>query len=112
MSETKTGWTLLSSHGLVLFHVAAHPDHTLRQMSDVLGITERQVARIVKDLAEAGLLRIERRGRRNYYTVNSKSRLWDPALSQIELSRILEAVVPASGAAPSTAQPTADTRSA
>ncbi len=41
-------WSLFSSHGLVLVHAAANPAVTQRELSDTLGLTERQVGRIVK----------------------------------------------------------------
>jgi hypothetical protein len=39
-------------------------------MAQSLGLTERRLADIIKNLAASGLLEVSRRGRRNYYTLN------------------------------------------
>ncbi len=84
---------VFSSHGMVLFFVAANPSATLRAISDNLGITERQVARIVKDLAEAEMISVERRGVRNAYTVNPEARLRHPTLAHVPLGPIISALM-------------------
>ncbi len=87
-------WTIFSHHGHVLFYVAANPDATIRAISDALGITERHVARILKHLETAGMVHVERAGRRNCYTVNPAARLRHPTLAHITLDRIVSAVTP------------------
>jgi hypothetical protein len=71
-------WTFLSNHGQVLLCIARDPDVRLREIGDQIGITERAVHRIVKELADAGYLRLERNGRRNRYTITSHLGLPDP----------------------------------
>ncbi len=95
MQQPTRTWSLFSSHGLVLFHVAANPEVTQRELSDTLGLTERQVGRIVKDLRQAEVLRVERRGRQNCYVVNPGAPLRHPTLAHIPLRCIIAAVVPA-----------------
>ena len=85
-------WTIFSSHGMVLFYVAANPDATLRVAATALGVTERRVAGIIKDLASAGMVHVERRGRRNHYVLNPEARLRHPTLSHIPLGRIAAAL--------------------
>ncbi len=85
-------WTIFSSHGHVLFYLAANPDATLRATADALGLTERRVTTIVGDLVEAGMVRGERRGRRNHYTVDPEARLRHPTLAHVTLGRIIAAV--------------------
>lgn len=63
-------WTLISTHGLVLFHIAANGDSTMREIAETLNITERRVAQIIRDLQDAGMLDAEKHGRRNSYVVN------------------------------------------
>jgi len=63
-------WRLLSNHGLVLSYIARHPQATLRQMAQALGLTERAVYRLVGDLEGAGLIAKEKRGRRNAYRID------------------------------------------
>ena len=88
------GWAIFSSHGRALFHLAAHPDATLRATGAALGLTERRVAGIVKDLVAAGVLRVERRGRRNRYALDPAKRVEHPPLAPIPLTRLVAAVVP------------------
>ena len=93
-AEDAPGWTVFSSHGRVLFHLAAHPEATLRATSAALGLTERRVAAIVKDLVAAGVLRVERRGRRNRYALDPAKRVAHPPLAPIPLARLVAAVLP------------------
>ena len=94
MGTTQPSWMVLSNHGMVLFHIAAHPHSTLRALSDTLGITERQVARILKDLMTGGMVQIQRRGRRNFYIVDPDAHFRHPTLAHIPLRPIYETLVP------------------
>lgn len=47
---------------------------------------------IVWDLANAGMVRVERRGRHNHYALNPEARLRHPTLSHISLGRIAAAL--------------------
>src|SRR5215468_12773386 len=67
------GWTLLTGHGHVLVEVARNPEARIRDLSAVVGLTERTVQAIVADLETAGYLSRTRTGRRNLYTVNAES---------------------------------------
>ena len=71
-------WTFLTNHAQVLLCVATAPDIRLREIGDVVGITERAAHRIVGDLVDAGYVSRERTGRRNRYAVNSHLPLPDP----------------------------------
>jgi DNA-binding IscR family transcriptional regulator len=97
MQRVKPEWTILSNHGIVLFHIAANPNSTVRQLSDNLGLSERWIAQIVKDLAASDMIRIERRGQHNYYEVNADAHFRHPTLSHIALRQIIAAVVPRIG---------------
>jgi predicted DNA-binding transcriptional regulator YafY len=91
----KGQWTIVSNHGLVLLYLAGHTDSTVRGASDALGITERQVFRIVRDLSEAGVVQIQRRrGRSNVYAVNLDSIFRQPALSPMPLRQLVKALAP------------------
>jgi DNA-binding Lrp family transcriptional regulator len=63
-------WTLLTGHGHVLVEIARNPDARIRDISPVVGLTERSVQAIVADLEAAGYLTRTRTGRRVVYTVN------------------------------------------
>jgi DNA-binding transcriptional regulator GbsR (MarR family) len=88
---TKT-WTLMATHGAVLFYIASNPDSTMRQMSEALGFTERRIAQVVKDLAEADMIVVGKEGRRNSYSVNLDAHFRHPTLSHVKLKRFVEAL--------------------
>lgn len=54
----------------MLLCLARDPEVRLRDVADVVGITERAVQRILADLVEAGYVERRRVGRRNRYLVN------------------------------------------
>ena len=66
----KKHWTFLTSHGLVLVHVLQHPRDTVRRISDELGLSEKTISTILKELQTEEYLSVEKRGARNRYTVN------------------------------------------
>ena len=66
-------WTLLTGHGHVLVEIARNPEARIRDISPVVGLTERSVQAIVADLEAAGYLTRTRTGRRVLYTVNRDS---------------------------------------
>lgn len=62
-------WTFLTNHSHVLICLARDPNLRLRDLADQVGITERAVQGIVKDLEAAGCLARHREGRRNRYDI-------------------------------------------
>lgn len=76
--EVAKDWTFLSNHAHVLLVLAKDPEMRLRDVSDRVGITERAVQRIVKELEEGGFLQRERTGRRNRYRVTGDLPLRHP----------------------------------
>lgn len=62
-------WTFLSNHAHVLICLARKPDLVLREVAAEVGITERAVQRIVRELNEAGAVRLAKAGRRNRYEI-------------------------------------------
>ena len=85
-------WTLMATHGIVLFYIVSKPDSTMREMSDALGVTERRVGQVVRDLVTEGFLTVEKDGRRNSYSVNPKAHFRHPTLSHVTLERFVEAI--------------------
>ena len=65
-------WTFLSNHAHVLVSLARDPDARLRDVAGAVGITERGVQKILRDLTDAGVLTRERVGRRNRYQINRR----------------------------------------
>lgn len=71
--EIGGSWTLLTGHGHVLVEIVRNPDARIRDLSPVVGLTERTVQAIVADLEAAGYLTRTRIGRRTRYIVNADS---------------------------------------
>jgi predicted transcriptional regulator len=71
-------WTFLTRHAQVLLCIADDPGIRLREIGQRVGVTERAAHRIVGELADAGYISRERRGRRNHYTVRLEQPLPDP----------------------------------
>ena len=63
-------WTFLSNYAHVLVSIARDPDATLREMAELVGVTERAVHRIVGELEAAGVVTRVKEGRRNHYELN------------------------------------------
>ncbi len=60
----------LTNHALVFSHIARQSRITARELSDIIGISERAIHNIIGDLLEAGYITKKREGRRNRYGVN------------------------------------------
>jgi len=65
-------WTFLTNHALVLIFLAKHPQITARELSMLIGITERAVRKIIADLETEGYIEKAKEGRRIRYSINSK----------------------------------------
>jgi DNA-binding MarR family transcriptional regulator len=66
-------WGFLTNHALVLIYVVCHPESTVREISDGVGVTERATLAILRELDDQGIVDRHRDGRRNTYTVNFES---------------------------------------
>jgi DNA-binding transcriptional ArsR family regulator len=82
-------WYHVSSHGAVLYCIAAGPDCTIKQLTEALGLTRRAVSGIISDLRRADMLRVRSEGRRHHYTVNPNAPLRHPALKGYTLRAVL-----------------------
>lgn len=86
-------WYLVSSHGAVLFYIAAHPECTIRQISGEMALTQRTVWGLIGDLRRADMLNVRRDGRRHHYTVNLDAPFRHPILTDLTLKTILGGLV-------------------
>jgi predicted transcriptional regulator len=68
-------WTLLSNHGHVLVCLTRDSEARLRDVAADVGITERAVQKIVRDLQEGGMVSVSKNGRRNSYRIHKKKTL-------------------------------------
>ena len=89
-AEESGGWTFLSNYAHVLVCLHRDPTLTLREVSGMVGITERAVQRIVGDLAKAEVIVRVRDGRRNRYQVNSSMPLRHPLEESKTIGQLLK----------------------
>jgi len=60
-------WTFLTNHTIVLFFLAKHPLITGRELSTLIGITERSARNIISDLESEGYIKRSKEGRQVKY---------------------------------------------
>jgi len=87
-----SAWTFLTNHAHVLLCVSKDPEVRLRDVAEIVGITERAVQRIVAELEEGGYLTRERDGRRNRYEIDRKRPLRHPLEAHRKVSALLALV--------------------
>ena len=63
-------WAFLTNHAIVLFFLAKHPLITGRELSGLIGITERSVRNIISDLESGGYIKRSKDGRQVSYKIN------------------------------------------
>ena len=85
-------WRFLTNHTQVLLCIARDPDIRLRDVAEMVGITERASQRIVRDLVESEFVTRERVGRRSRYVVNSSRTMRHEAQADHEIGELLEAL--------------------
>ena len=86
-------WTFLSNHAHVLLCIARDPEITMKSISELVGITERAVQRIVADLVQQEYLRRDKDGRRNRYTISAQKPLRHPIEAHRNVDAILDLVL-------------------
>lgn len=64
---TRPGWTFLTNHAHVLLCIRRDPGVRVRDIAGDVGITDRAVQGILRDLVDDGYVERERVGRRNTY---------------------------------------------
>ena len=82
-------WYLVSSHGSVLFFIAANPDCMIADIADGMSLTRRTVWGIVGDLRRAGMLVVERSGRHHHYRVDPNGPFMHPTIKGVRLRAVL-----------------------
>ena len=90
MARNETpSWSFLTNHARVLLSIAHDPGIRLREIGETVGITERAAHRIIVELAAAGYISRKRKGRRNYYTIQSHLPLPDPLAREQKIGDLL-----------------------
>ena len=82
-------WTFFSNYGHVLVCLARNNEVRLRDVATEVGITERAVQKIVKDMQDAGFLTINKQGRRNRYRINRRKSLRHGLESHCNVGKLL-----------------------
>jgi predicted transcriptional regulator len=88
----KPAWTLLSNHGHVLVCLALDPDARMREVAVRVGITERAVQLIVRDLVDAGMVVVDKVGRRNRYTLAEEQPFRHPLEAHVRIGAFADLV--------------------
>ena len=83
-------WTLLTGHGHVLLEIARNPQARIRDISPIVGLTERTVQAIVADLAAEGYISRARVGRRTQYSVNPENPFRHSAQEGLRVGPLLD----------------------
>lgn len=92
-AQKEPTWTFLSNHAHVLLCIARNPEITMKAISELVGITERAVQRIVADLVLQEYLKRSKNGRRNSYTISAQKPLRHPIEAHRNVDAILELVL-------------------
>ena len=90
-SSPHTGhWTFLTNHAHVLLCLVEDPEIRLRDVADRVGITERAVSNILRDLEAADIIARTRDGRRNRYTIDGSHALRHPLEAHRRIGELLD----------------------
>jgi DNA-binding MarR family transcriptional regulator len=88
----KNKWTFITNHAVVLTLLDRDKRLTSRDMASALGITERSVIRIIKDLESAGYITKRKEGRENRYTVNADLPLRREDQREVSVNELLKLI--------------------
>ena len=90
-----SSWFFLTNHACVLIAIARSPDLTVREIADQVGITERSVSNIVRELEDEGYLRSKRVGRGKRYAVEGRQPMRHPIADALPVGELLKVLAPA-----------------
>lgn len=90
MAENSASWTFLTNHSHVLFSIFQTPDIRVRDISGMVGVTERAVLRIIRELTDAGFVVVTKNGRENQYSVTADVQLRHPLEQHRSVADLLE----------------------
>ncbi len=85
-------WTFFSNYGHVLVCLSRNSEARLRDVALEVGITERAVQKIVRDMQDAGFLTVSKHGRRNRYRLNKRKSLRHGLESHCNVGKLLALV--------------------
>ncbi len=85
-------WTFLTNHARVLILMANRPKITARELSALIGITERSVRSIIADLESEGYIEKLKEGRRISYKIHAKLPFRHPTQKDLSIEKLLKAM--------------------
>lgn len=91
-ANTDRSWTFLTNHAHVVIAISRNPELRQREISQLVGITEGAVQRILQELEADGYVERERVGRRNRYSVRRMQPLRHPLEANHTIDEIIDAV--------------------
>jgi predicted ArsR family transcriptional regulator len=92
MGHIMGDWTFFSNYGHVLVCLSRNREARLRDVAAEVGITERAVQKIVRDLQDAGFLTVTKQGRCNRYRINRRKSLRHDLESHCTVGKLLNLV--------------------
>jgi len=93
-ARDQSRWTFLTNHLHVLACLTRDPELRIRDIADLIGITERATAQILSQLEATGYLTKTRVGRRNHYTVHGELPLRHPMHNGRQVGELLRVIEP------------------
>ncbi len=87
-----SNWTLFSNHGHVLVCLTRDSEARLRDVAMDVGITERAVQKIVRDLQDGGMISVTKNGRRNRYRIHKNEPLRHKLESDCTVKELVKVV--------------------
>ncbi len=98
---------MFSPHVQLLVRVSRDPESRVRDLAQAMSMTERNIQNLMRDLERAGLVEIERHGRRNRYRIQTRRRLGRELGLSMPVHRLLQFVEPVTTARDAKPQPRA-----
>jgi hypothetical protein len=88
-SSSDVDWSLLSAQGKVLFYIALCPVCSVQEIATALGLTERAVWGLIRELRRTDMLTLLRDNRRHRYSINLDAPLLHPTIQGLTLRPVL-----------------------
>ena len=80
----------LTNHGNALLLIMRDPRIRIREIADLLDITERAAQRVVADLSKAGYVDLMKEGHRNIYSIKTDLPLHLPFQRDADIKALLD----------------------
>ena len=93
-TRDRSVWTFLTNHFHVLACLSRDSELRIRDIADLIGITERATVQILRQLEASGYLSKTKVGRRNHYTVHGELPLRHPLNNGRQVGELLRVIEP------------------